>query len=1125
MVNVCHNPFLPLVIVSVAMLIVWMANIDTSIDLQDPERITLELMCICSIASFCIHFGFQCKKIEPAKNHDQATPHNPNFQTITINSKARCALILLSLTWLVACTINFFCVEMYEKIIVQNAFKIRHWTINDKFIPNPKYNKWDLTQVTSQLFYYLFPLLYVLFFYVLFPLFPTVCDARINKKTFILTILLLSCLFLDLWMCSWYFEALGYTYTRSMGNIQFGTRMIMTNICVYFVLNHVKFIQSIHTVDNSLDTSDINIAVELTSRTSGTHSNINVNGEDGGTEQVSKVPAGDEAVSYPASLGGAKTQLVLNVSGASKNTNATSTRNSATTRPMSNTALSENNYRLRNDTQSSNYCGSELDFKTDSSVIIEATTGTIATIITSNETADTTDTKHTTSTRNTKNTTNTTHTNTIINKRVEASQGTTTTKIIGSNANTTNTTNNIRNRDYAGKKSILKPKLPGIEIASVSGRTNTTLTIATIDPNTYNTNNLNVRQNANQGALSHTSDSILLQVGQPQTQNHGHTDETRVKYHTIGNVHVHNKNNANERANKAATTQFQLTRQNVALFEIEQKNNSTITDNSNLKDETGAHVEASQAKLQFENVQNNSSINIIGIECLRCLIMFFLAFSMIFLLFNYYILIFEHSIINCPFHDIDDSLTWIIGYLWQFHAKNIILLLFIFCIVTFKVIIPSIKSEFKEKYKLTWKNAFYLFATLFEYRNERIFLYVYSYFIFAVSFYSLLLYWCLFTWPKQSIDEIVNHSIFYLVLGLFCLFVIAPLLFLINVIFVQLGIKYLYCKRSRMTIISSDDVKQRLNRCTGVGIIYCLLVSIIMCLVLGYRFTPGNVATRQWPVFAIMFIWDFWYNACDIIYYNDINQNGLNIKAIRIYAAGFILGILMILFLIGVIIWVVIDPENNSYNITPLDHSRLITKFVYDISSGVTVISMSVLVPFLSLLYVKYNFMPDNDNDESTFERSESCWYFIHQLNKVFCVDLFSNICKRECCHCKCAECCGECTKCCCKNIVDPLCCNVCFGLIKYVVLHRYCCHSCFGYTTTHMHRFDPKCKRIFIKIICGWLLFVSICYFLQTQSVWYFLFRIFMIISDILTEQSEQSKAHKLRVEMWKIYMESVNC
>ena len=207
----------------------------------------------------------------------------------------------------------------------------------------------------------------------------------------------------------------------------------------------------------------------------------------------------------------------------------------------------------------------------------------------------------------------------------------------------------------------------------------------------------------------------------------------------------------------------------------------------------------------------------------------------------------------------------------------------------------------------------------------------------------------------------------------------------------------------------------------------------------------------------------------------------------------------MITFLAGVIIVSTSGPYNVRFSMPQVTHhmhvhaSDLIV-FIYNVSLVVAAFSFGILIPFLSLLYVKYNFIPNE---------SEKCWYLFHQSTNVFCFDL----CDKKCaCCCKCdCYCCQHCNcQQCCDNIVDPCCCDVCFRLIKRTVLHRYCCHSWFGVIgddNSSQQSFNQKSQQVFIKFVCVWLLFVSVVVFFQTRFAWYPLFRIFVIVSDILTE------------------------
>ena len=150
---------------------------------------------------------------------------------------------------------------------------------------------------------------------------------------------------------------------------------------------------------------------------------------------------------------------------------------------------------------------------------------------------------------------------------------------------------------------------------------------------------------------------------------------------------------------------------------------------------------------------------------------------------------YRHSVIHCVYNH--NGVSWITGYFWQYYAQLVVILLFILGVVTLEVIYPKM-SKFKTKYHLSWKSMLHLFATLFEYRNETIILYAYAYFTCAV-----------------------NTNDFYVALGLFFIIGIAPALFLINVLFVQLGIGHFDFKfrfvnvniNKRITIILMTRVK------------------------------------------------------------------------------------------------------------------------------------------------------------------------------------------------------------------------------------------------------------------------------------------------------------------------------
>lgn len=239
------------------------------------------------------------------------------------------------------------------------------------------------------------------------------------------------------------------------------------------------------------------------------------------------------------------------------------------------------------------------------------------------------------------------------------------------------------------------------------------------------------------------------------------------------------------------------------------------------------------------------------------------------------------------------------------------------------------------------------------------------------------------------------------------------------------------------------------------------------------------------------------------------------------------MGILLIIFDVGFIILKLFVPQ---YQATDAQGYILI-KSIYDISMYISGISAAILIPFMCLLYVKYNFIPHSDE----FEQSESCLYLIKKLSHLFCFDLYDSL-NCNCCNLhmltcitprfcsrfrwQCGQCTNGCARCCCMKIIDPLCCDICFHFIEKVLLHGYCCGSCWAaqnnQTGYNQHRFNEKCKQIFIRIISIWLLFVTVIFFLQQYLVFYFLCRILMIVSDIVTEQS---KTRELRSHMWKVY------
>ena len=48
---------------------------------------------------------------------------------------------------------------------------------------------------------------------------------------------------------------------------------------------------------------------------------------------------------------------------------------------------------------------------------------------------------------------------------------------------------------------------------------------------------------------------------------------------------------------------------------------------------------------------------------------------------------------------------------------------------------------------------------------------------------------------------------------------------------------------------------------------------MIMCCIFGYKFNPSTSTNEIWPILALILIWDFWYNACDVLNWEDISPN------------------------------------------------------------------------------------------------------------------------------------------------------------------------------------------------------------------------------------------------------------
>ena len=1007
-------------VVSLAMFIICLVNIedyesDDQILMQDWEAMSLGFMCISSITAFIILFTKTCKNTISSRYYQIGQNNASTLPDPTMTTKINVVVIFLCLMWLIACMINLFYIDMYEKIIKQNLFKIRHWSVDEKF-SDPIKNHWGLTHIISQLFYYSFVILYFIF-YVLFPLFGT----TFTRTCHILTILFLSCVFLNIWTCTWGDSYLSEKNTRNIANIQFGNEMIMVNICVYCILSFAhRSRQNDITIDKlDSDGSNCNIATGIPDVTS-TKTSKN-------TRQYLLYLQVPQSVSSETSIGCNNDESTYNsTSTKSANVTTAKTQETSTTEITKTTQNATTRDLIMNGANNINKI-----------VTIDAT----PTLVTTNTSIKTTYVHNT-------------ETYTASSDTSSSSKAKTVTTL---NTASTNLPPHIEASTVGtDEKLLLGSDVEQKEITENSTNTSTNLND---HPNT---------RNINTDISVHTT----------------HSDE-----HVSGALSPQLLQTLAEEPKTNSLTNAQA---NTVVI----NNNDKLTSNTQLT--------------QFEKWKNNSSLSVSlsGIKCLQALNICLIWFSLFYFEFNYFVTIYQHSIIHSVYSV--DQLPWLIGYFWEYYAKIIIILLFILIVVTLEVIYPSIK-HFKTKYKLTWKSMFFLFAKLFDYRNERIILYVYSYFIFAVPTYITIVYWCLFTWTKDHLSVVVtnndNNARVYVVLGLSFLFIAAPLLFLINVCFVQLGIKMnikrIHCKWAWIVI-----TKKRLNHCTGIGIIYCLILATITCSIFANNIDGDSTAMKIWPVVVLIFIWDFWYNACDIINWQDINANGLNIKAIRVYVAGFVLGILIMIFLVGFIILAILGPDKVRFGIKEVNYARDVVDFIYNVSTVLTWFSCALLIPFLSLLYVKYNFIP---------HESEKCWYLFYQLTNLLCFDLFDKICPRchdnyNCCNwCKRnCECHQRSAQYCCDKIVDPCCCDACFGLIKKIFLHRCCCLSCFGVvhddTLQLSHAqpsFNPKCQQIFINIIGIWLLFVGTICFLQKKDACYLLFRIFMIVCDILTESN----------------------
>ena len=130
-------------------------------------------MCFCSVTSLCIHFIHTSKTSTLTRNYSALEDRlqlSHNWHQIRPSAirdrRAKTTIIVLCLLWLIACTINFFYVEMYEKIVKKNMFKIREYHAKSKSFSVSSKNHWQFTQIASQLFYYSFVLLYFYFIYL-----------------------------------------------------------------------------------------------------------------------------------------------------------------------------------------------------------------------------------------------------------------------------------------------------------------------------------------------------------------------------------------------------------------------------------------------------------------------------------------------------------------------------------------------------------------------------------------------------------------------------------------------------------------------------------------------------------------------------------------------------------------------------------------------------------------------------------------------------------------------------------------------------------------------------------------------------------------------------------------------
>ena len=313
------------------------------------------------------------------------------------------------------------------------------------------------------------------------------------------------------------------------------------------------------------------------------------------------------------------------------------------------------------------------------------------------------------------------------------------------------------------------------------------------------------------------------------------------------------------------------------------------------------------------------------------------------------------------------------------------------------------------------------------------------------------------------------------------------MLLIFNALFIQLKLPFLF------SLNKNNNHIRRCNQLTGWMLILLALISIPLITSIVLFCTSGSISEGiVWPLFGILLIWDLWYLACDILYFDDINETGLNVRSTRLYVLGFVLGFLAIIIALPGVYFVYQDVHFKSAQFSMVLCGEI----------------GGIIIAFITYLFSKYelaHLYVYNGNFQ--IGSSHSCLHLSNSTLDLLCCNLLRRMnvnvdhMQNRC------VCITRCFECCCINICDPICCDICF----YKVLKKcWCFRQCANSSDGHMKRRLVLCMNIVLMVAVSVL-------FLQRIMFLYIVCRASMLVVDITADMANFDEIYLLRDKIYK--------